>query len=179
MPKSDNLFKLLLQYDQRDLPALSKEIDNGHPTANTKDRLRDLHKIITVLVRYTILDNAEKHNLNVDALMPQSAVGAGQASARLSAQHHPATDAMSLGAPAMPGRQINVIVGAEAQPPMPSGLDQEPDPEPTDRIQIITKRNGMTTVIPPMGSRAPVRTFAAGQGVDATYVSKIDAGEEA
>ena len=38
MPKSDQLFKSLLQYDQRDLPNLSREIDNGHPTANTKDR---------------------------------------------------------------------------------------------------------------------------------------------
>jgi len=179
MPKSDPLFKLLLQYDQRDLPALSKEIDNGHPTANTKDRLRDLHKILCVLVRYTILQNAEQHGLDIGALMPQSAPNAGQAGARLSTQHHPATDAMSLGAPAMPGRQINVIVGSEAQPTMPAGIDQEPDPEPTDRIQIVTKRNGMTTVIPPMGSRAPIRTFAAGQGVDATYVSKFDAGEEA
>ena len=178
MPKSDALFKALLQYDQRDLPALSREIDNGHPTANTKDRLRDMHKIISILVRYTILDNAEKHGIDVSALITQNPAGGAQAGARLATSHHPATDQMSLGAPAMAPRQVNVIVGSEAQPAMPSGLDQEPDPEPSTQIQIVTKRNGMTTVIPPLGSRAPVKTFPAGQGVDATYVARYDAGEE-
>ena len=177
MPKSDALFKALLKYDQSELPALSREIDNGHPTANTKDRLRDLHKIISVLVRYTILDNAEKHGVDVSAILPQAPAGGAQAGARLASQHHPATDQMALGAPAMAPRQVNVIVGSEAQPAMPAGLDQEPDPEPTNQIQIITNRNGMTTVIPPLGSKAPVRSFPAGQGVDATYVSKYDSGE--
>ena len=178
MPKSDQLFKALLQYDQRDLPALSREIDNGHPTANTKDRLRDLHRIISVIVRYTILDNAEKHGVDVSNIAAQYPTGGAQAGARLATSHHPATDQMSLGAPAMAPRQVNVIVGAEAQPAMPANMDQEPDPEPSNQIQIVTKRNGMTTVIPPLGSKAPVRTFPAGQGVDATYVAKYDNPEE-
>ena len=171
--KSHKLFQLLLKYDQRDLPALSKEIDNGHPTANTKDRLRDMHKIISVLVRYTLEDNAEKHGLDLNSVLTQTPAGGPQAGARLATSHHPATDVMSLGAPAKAPRQLNVIVGSEAQPTMPSGLDQEPDPEPTNLVQIITKRNGMTTVIPPLGSRAPVRQFPVGQA-DATYIAQYD-----
>ena len=112
MPKSTPLFKQLLRYDQHDLPHLSKEIDNGHPTANTKDRLRDLHKMISTIVRYTLVHDAEVHGLDLGTVLPQAPAGSNQAGARLATQHHPATDQMSLGAP----RQLNVIVGAEAQP---------------------------------------------------------------
>ena len=172
-PQSHQLFKALLKHDQHDLPALSKEIDNGHPTANTKDRLRDMHKIISVLVRYTIANNAEQHGLDINSILPQAPAGGGQAGARLATSHHPATDQMSLGAPAMPRQQLNVIVGTESQPTMSASVDQDPDPEPTNLVQIITKRNGMTTVIPPLGSRAPVRQFPAGQA-DATYIAQYD-----
>ena len=175
MPQSDQLFKALLRYHQQDLPQLSREIDNGHPTANTKDRLRDLHKMFSVVIRYLIVRDAEVHGVDASPLVSQQAAGGHQAAAQLAPQYLPSTAQPSLGAPAMPRQQLNVIVGSEPQLSMAPPAGQELAlPEPSDKVQIVTGRNGMTTVIPPLGSRAPVRTFPAGQGVDATYISQYD-----
>lgn len=176
MPATSKLFAAILKFDQQELPQLLKEIDNGHPTANTKDRLRDLHRMIAVVVRYIVMEDAEKHGLNLGQ-NPAAVPGPNQAIAQLPVQHFPASAQMSLGAPPMPPRHANVLVGAEptiAQT-IPASAQEEADPERGDGIQIVTKRNGTTVVIPPASSRAPNKTFPAGQGVDATYIAKYDA----
>lgn len=171
MPKSDKLFAALVRYDQQELPALSREIDNGHPTANTKDRLRDLHKVLSVLVRYVVVENSEKHG---SVLQAASSQDKAQAPAQAVAQHFPATSNPSLGAPPM--RVANVVVSDSLNLAPPSAAAMpDAEPEAGDVIQIITKRDGSSVVIPPRGSRAPKRTFMPGQGVDATYIAQYDA----
>ena len=175
MPDTSKLFAALIKYDRQDLPHLAKEIDNGHPTANTKDRMRDLHRMLSVVVRYLVVQGSESHGVDLEkALAPASG---NQASAQLPIQHFPASAVPSLGAPPLTHRQVtNVIVGSE----IPVGnvatnpMQEETDPDPSDVLQIFTKRNGSTVVIPPAGSKAPKKTFAPGQGVDATYIAKYD-----
>jgi len=177
MHPSDKLFAALVKYDQVDLPNLVREIDNGHPTANTKDRLRDLHKMLSVLIRYLVVENSEKHGSVLQAASPQSHA---QAPAQSVAQHFPATSTPSLGAPPM--RVANVVVSdsldlgpaAGATLGAPPVAPTELDPEADNTIQVITRRDGTRVVIPPRGSRAPKKTFAAGQSVDATYIAAFD-----
>ena len=66
---------------------------------------------------------------------------------------------------AIPG-QANVGQGGLVEP--------ETDPEPSNQIQINTRRDGSVVVVPPLGSRAPKKVFPAGMPVDATYIQKID-----
>ena len=175
MPDTSKLFAALIKYDRQDLPMLARDIDNGHPTANTKDRMRDLHKMLSVVVRYLVIEGSQRHGVDLEkALAPASG---NQASAQLPIQHFPASAVPALGAPPMTHRQVtNVIVGSEipfGNTPVNTSQD-EVDPEPTGILQIVTKRNGSTVVIPQAGSKAPKRTFAPGQGVDTTYVADYD-----
>lgn len=175
MPDTSKLFAALIKYDRQDLPMLARDIDNGHPTANTKDRMRDLHKMLSVVVRYLVIDGSQSHGVDLEkALAPASG---NQASAQLPIQHFPASAVPALGAPPMTHRQVtNVIVGSEI--PVGNGtanpMQEETDPDPSDVLQIFTKRNGATVVIPPAGSKAPKKVFPPGQGVDATYIAKYD-----
>jgi hypothetical protein len=171
MRPSDKLFAALVKYDQVDLPHLAREIDNGHPTANTKDRLRDLHKMMSVLIRYVVVEGSEKHGSVLQAAtVPTNA----QAPAQAVAQHFPATSAPSLGAPPM--RVANVVVSDSLSLGVPAAVTMpDVDPEPDNTIQVVTRRDGSSVVIPPRGSRAPKKTFPAGQGVDATYITAFDA----
>ena len=177
--KTDRLFKAILHFDQVDLPTLEQAIVNGHPTANTKDRLLDLRRMLSVIVRYIVLEDAEHHDVK---LTPEHAVMPTTPPAQVPVQHFPASANPALGAPPM-ARAANVTVGPELNlgggvalgtviPTMPA---EEPDPEPASTIQIVTKRDGSSVVVPPLGSKAPKRVFPAGQGVDATYISKYDA----
>ena len=176
---TDRLFKAILHFDQAGLPALAKEIVNGHPTANTKDRLLDLHRMLSVVVRYIVLEDAEQHDVK---LTPEHAVLPTTPPAQVPVQHFPASANPALGAPPM-ARAANVTVGPELNlgggvalgTVMPTIPAEEPDPEPASTIQIVTKRDGSSVVVPPLGSKAPKRVFQAGQGVDATYISKYDA----
>jgi hypothetical protein len=170
MRPSDKLFAALVKFDQQDLPTLAREIDNGHPTANTKDRLRDLHKMLSILTRYVVVENSEKHGSVLQAANTQSNA---QAPAQAVAQHFPATSSPSLGAPPM--RVANVVVSDSLNLATPAAVVMpDVDPEPDNNIQIITKRDGSSVVIPPRGSRAPKKTFPAGSGVDATYITQYD-----
>jgi hypothetical protein len=184
MRPSDKLFAALARFDQHDLPVLVREIDNGHPTANTKDRLRDLHKMLSVLVRYVVVENSEKHG---EVLRASPAQDHSQAPAQAVAQHFPATSNPSLGAPPM--RVATVVVSDNLDlGPVALGIPTtsapspvvaaELDPEPDNTIQIVTKRDGSRVVIPPRGSRAPKRVFAPGLGADATYIAEYDAPQE-
>lgn len=164
------LFTFLLRADQIVLPRLEGEIDTALAVHNMKERMKELHKIITVLVRYTILGNAEKENVDLSNLValiaaPQSAP------AQLPVQHFPSTGNVALGAPPMTRQVINTIVGSENPLVGPTlnvggGLDA-PEPEASDAIEVVIGRTG-TKVIPPRGSGLPPQTFATGQIVDAT-----------
>lgn len=178
MRPSDKLFAALVKYDQQDLPNLLREIDNGHPTANTKDRLRDMHKMLSVLTRYLVVENSEKHGSVLQAASPHTNA---QSPAQTGATHFPATSTPSLGAPPM--RVATVIVSDNLDlggPASGSTIGAAPiapteiDPEADNTIQVITRRDGSHVVIPPRGSRAPKKTFASGQAVDATYIALFD-----
>jgi hypothetical protein len=174
----DKLFTNLVLINQSFMPNLSREINNGHPTANTKDRLRDMHGVLSAVLQYMILSDAEKRNIDVNqaaAAPPHD----NQAPALLAAQHFPATGQVALGAPPMQRQVISTIVDGSLALP---GAGQAPinviaggaglaevDPEPADVVQIITRKDGSTVVIPPRGYNVPARTFSAGQSVDATF----------
>lgn len=174
----DQLFTHLVRLDQTYMPTLAREIDNGHPTANTKDRLRDIHTIVSTLLRYVILSDAEKRNVDVNqaAALP---VHDHQAPALLAAQHFPATGQVALGSPPMQRQVISTVidgsspvVGAGGAPinVLAGGSGTaEVDPEPADVVQIITRKDGSTKVFPPRGYNVPPRVFGAGQPVDATF----------
>ena len=169
MPASQ-LYTLLLRADQIDLPRIETEIDSALAVHNMKERLKELHKIIAILVRYTIMGNAEKEGVdlsNIGALItaPQSQP------AQLPVQHFPSTGNVALGAPPLTRQVINTIVGSEnplGGPIINVGAAAEaPEPEASDAIEVVIGRSG-TKVIPPRGSGLPPQTFAAGQVVDAT-----------
>ena len=137
--KTDRLFKAILHFDQVDLPTLEQAIVNGHPTANTKDRLLDLRRMLSVIVRYIVLEDAEHHDVK---LTPEHAVMPTTPPAQVPVQHFPASANPALGAPPM-ARAANVTVGPElnlgggvalgtVMPTMPA---EEPDPEPASTIQ--------------------------------------------
>ena len=164
-----SLFNYLLRADQVDLPRIENEIDSALAVHNMKERLKEIHKIVAVLVRYTILGNAEKEGVdlsNIGAL-----VASPQAQpAQLPVQHFPSTGNVALGAPPMTRQVINTIVGSEN--PLGGSINvgaplDAPEPEASDAIEVVIGRSG-TKVIPPRGSGLPPQTFAAGQIVDAT-----------
>jgi hypothetical protein len=176
--KTDQLFAHLVKLDQSFMPHLAQEIDNGHPTANTKDRLRDFHTIVSTLLRYTILSNAEKHGVTLGQAAALSSHD-NQSPALLAAQHYPATGQVSLGAPPMSRQVVTTVI--DGSQPLP-GINNpainvlaggvstsEVDPEPADVVQIITRKDGSTKVIPPRGYDIAPRVFGAGQPVDATF----------
>ena len=172
MPTSP-LFTFLLRADQVDLPRLEGEIDTALAVHNMKERLKEIHKIVAVLVRYTILDNAEKEGVdlsNIGALVaaPQSQP------AQLPVQHFPSTGNVALGAPPLTRQVINTIVGSEnplGGPVLNVGASAEaPEPEASDAIEVVIGRQG-TKVIPPRGSGLAPQTFAPGQIVDAAKVA--------
>ena len=135
--------------------------------------------LLSVVVRYIVLKDAEQHDVK---LTPEHAVLPTTPPAQVPVQHFPASANPALGAPPM-ARAANVTVGPELNlgggvalgTIMPTIPAEEPDPEPASTIQIVTKRDGSSVVVPPLGSKAPKRVFQAGQGVDATYISKYDA----
>lgn len=182
----DQLFTHLVRLDQTYMPTLAREIDNGHPTANTKDRLRDVHNVLSTLLRYVILSDAEKRNVDMSQAAALSAHD-HQAPALLAAQHFPATGQVALGSPPMQRQVITTVIdgsspvlGAGGAPinvfAGGSGL-AEVDPEPADVVQIITRKDGSTKVFPPRGYNVEPRVFAAGQPVDATfYLPPVPAG---
>lgn len=164
-----SLFNYLLRADQVDLPRIENEIDSALAVHNMKERLKEIHQIVAVLVRYTILGNAEKEEVdlsNIGAL-----VASPQAQpAQLPVQHFPSTGNVALGAPPMTRQVINTIVGSEN--PLGGSINvgatlDAPEPEASDAIEVVIGRSG-TKVIPPRGSGLPPQTFAAGQIVDAT-----------
>jgi hypothetical protein len=174
----DQLFANLVRIDRNFMPTLAREIDNGHPTANTKDRLREIHNVVSTLLRYVILNDAEKRGTDLNQIAALSSHD-HQSPALLAAQHFPATGQVSLGAPPMQRQVITTVIdgslplpGANAAPinvlAGAAGL-AEVDPEPADVVQIITRKDGSTKVIPPRGYSVEPRIFGAGQPVDATF----------
>jgi hypothetical protein len=180
-PNSKQLFDMLCQIDRVQLPTIHKEIANLGSIFNAKDRLNELCVALATLVRYVVLRDAEHHEVDLGnlpitippdhaaaqqptAAFPASgAIAFPQPQARPASSPIPATLDVTVGSGIMPATNIHV------------GADTEiPDPEPSNVIQTVITRGGGTKVIPPVGSRAPVRVFGPGQPVDTTYIAAID-----
>ena len=173
MPKTDKLYSRMLRHLQQDLPNLGADIATGH-ASNTPDRLTRLHGVLSDIVRYIIVDGAEKHGIDLTKLAV-TGTGNDTAAATMPAQHYPASAPNALGSP-QPMRSSNVIVGST--PLMVGGagpIQDAPDPEPADVMQIIQHLSGERVVIPPRTSSAPKRVFAPGQAVDTSYILAADA----
>jgi hypothetical protein len=171
MPKTDKLYTRMLRHLQHDLPNLGADIATGH-ASNTPDRLARLHGVLSDIVRYLIVDGAEKHGIDL-ARLQVTGTGTDTAAATMPAQHYPASAPNALGSP-RPMQSVNVNVGST---PLQMGgvIEPESDPEPTNVMQIITRRNGERVVIPPRTSNAPKRVFAPGENVDTMYIVAADA----
>ena len=113
-PMSNKLFQTLVQYDQQLLPVMAKEIANGVSVHNTKERITELHRLVSIITRYLILENAEKHGVDLSQNLAVAPHG-GSAPALMAPQHFPASAQMALGAPPMATRTQNVMVGSEPQ----------------------------------------------------------------
>lgn len=173
MPKTDKLYTRMLRHLQHDLPNLGADIATGH-ASNTPDRLSRLHVVISDLVRYVIVDGAEKHGIDL-AKLAVTGTGLDQMAATMPAQHYPASAPNALGSP-QPMRSINTIVGSTPLQVGNAGPIQDaPDPEPSDVMQIIQRLSGERVVIPPRTSSAPKRVFGPGQTVDTSYILEADA----
>lgn len=170
MPKTDRLYARMLKHLQQDLPNLGQDIATGH-ASNTPDRLTRLHAVISDLVRYLIVDGAERHGINL-ANLQVTGTGTDQASATMPAQHYPASAPNALGSPRP--MSVNVNVG-QAPLQMAGTVVPEPDPEPSNVMQILTRLSGERVVIPPRTSSAPKRVFAPGEAVDTNYIIQADA----
>lgn len=172
MPSTDTLFKQLIRTYQRDVPKFIKDIETGHPSANTKDRLREVYDVLNLVLRYVIVDGAERHGVDLGRI-PATVVQENINPAQLAVQHFPASAPLSLGIASAPTNFVgstppqNVVAGA--------AVVEEPEPEPADVMQIITKRNGQRVVIPPRSSRAERRVFEPGQPLDTMYIVQADA----
>jgi hypothetical protein len=165
------LFQALLRADQVDLPTIEANIDTALAVHNMKERLKEVHRVVAILVRYTILQNAEKEGIDLSNLGP--IVAPPTNAAQVPVQHFPSAGNITLGPPpvVISPRVINTIVGSEALPGSPvmnTGLDA-PEPEASDVIEVVIGRGG-TKVIPPRGSGLAPQTFAAGQIVDAAKI---------
>jgi hypothetical protein len=175
----DQLFADLARTDQYVMPTLLREIENGHPWTNAKERLREMHTVVATLLRYVVLADAEKRNATLGQLgqLATSASHDNMAPALLPTNHYPASGQVALGTPEAVARPvINTLIDGSL--PIPStpinvmaggGGLVETDPEPADVVQIITRKDGTTKVIPPRGSNVPPRVFGLGQHVDATF----------
>ena len=169
--KSQRIFQKLIQFDQQLLPVMATEIANGVSVHNTKERITELHQLLSLITRYIILENAEKHGVNLQGVQAVAPHG-GSAPALMAPQHFPASAQMALGAPPMPPRSMNVIVGTEpqiGQTVVGGGNVEAPEPEPTEVVQILHLKGGRIKVIPPIGFDVAPKTFEAGQPVDAGY----------
>lgn len=169
-PMSQKIFQKLVQYDQQLLPVMATEIANGVSVHNTKERITELHRLLSLITRYLILENAEKHGIDPSQVLAV-APHAGSAPALMAPQHFPASAQMALGAPPMPTRSVNVLVGTEPQigQTVVGAPMEEPEPEPAEVVQILRLKDGRTKVIPPIGFDVAPKIFAAGQAVDAAY----------
>lgn len=168
MPNTNHLFKQIIAAYQRDIPKFIKDIDTGHPSANTKDRLREVYDVLNLVIQYLIADGAERYGVNIGRISA-SVVQENVNPAQLAVQHFPASAQLSLSSPTArlsSAPPQTVVAGAPAE---------EPEPEPDSVMQIITRRNGQRIVIPPRNSRAPRRVFEPGQPVDTNYIIEADA----
>ena len=162
------LFQALLRADQIDLPTIEANIDTALAVHNMKERLKEVHRVVAHLVRYTILQNAEKEGVDLANLGP---IATPQANvAQVPIQHFPSAGNITLGPPqaVISPSVSNVIVGSDALPGMSANL-AAPEPEASDVIEVVIGRSG-TKVIPPRGSGLAPQTFAAGQIVDAAKI---------
>jgi hypothetical protein len=168
MPNTDNLFKRLLNAYQTAIPKFIKDIDTGHPSANTKDRLREVYDVINLVLRYIIAENAERHGVDLGRI-PATVIQENINPAQLAVQHFPASAPLSLSSPTN-------FVGSMPPQTVVAGMPvaEEPEPEPDNVMQVIKKRNGQTVVIPPRNSRAQRRVFEPGQSVDTMYIVEAD-----
>ena len=169
-PISNKIFQRLVHYDQKLLPVMATEIANGVSVHNTKERITELHNLISLITRYLILENSDKHGVNPEQILAVAPHG-GSAPALMAPQHFPASAQMALGAPPMPTRSQNVIVGSEpllGQTVVGAPME-EPEPEPTSVVQILRLKDGRVKVIPPIGFDVAPRIFGAAEAVDAAY----------
>jgi len=183
-PTAKQLFQRLCQFDRIELPVIRREIENLGSIFNAKDRLNELCSVISYLVRYVVMTDAERHDININDLITLSQHQQNHGVATQPSTAFPASGAIAFpqqapqpaSQPATTPPALDVMVGAPISPPagvLGVPLDA-PDPEPSNVIQTVITRNGSTKVIPPVGSRAPVRTFAPGQPVDTTYIAIAD-----
>lgn len=180
-PTAKQLFQRLCQFDRVELPTMRREIENLGSIFNAKARLEELHSVVSYLVRYVVTNDAERHDINIEDLVtlrPQHSHGvATQPSTAFPASGAIAFPQPTAQTPVATPPALDVMVGAPISPPagiLSSPMDP-PDPEPSNVIQTVITRNGSTKVIPPVGSRAQVKTFAPGQAVDTTYIAAADA----
>lgn len=178
MPKTDHLYAKLLKLYQQELPAIGADIATGH-SSNHKEHLGRLHTVLTEIVRYIVVDGADKHGLDTTRLVAGTRAN-DQVAATMAPQHFPASAPVALGAPPLTRQTINTIVGSTPPQNIVAGQPpaEQPDPEPTDVVQIITRLNGFRVVIPPRTSRAPKREFSPGQTADTSYITAIDAADD-
>lgn len=179
---SKQLFDQLCQIDRVHLPTISKEIANLGSIFNAKDRLNELCAVLAGIVRYLVLRDASHHEVDLANLV--LSIPQGHAAAMQPSTAYPASGAISFPltppgaqAPSITPAALDVTIGSGATPAanIHVGADAElPDPEPCGTIQTVITKNGSTKVIPPLGSRAPVRVFAPGQPVDTTYIAAMD-----
>jgi hypothetical protein len=169
-PASNRIFQTLIKYDQQLLPTMATEIANGVSVHNTKERITELHRLLSIITRYMILENAEKHGVDPTKVLAVAPHG-GSAPALMAPQHFPASATMALGAPPMATRTQNVMVGSEPQlgQTVVGSAMEEPEPVPTDVVQILRLKDGRVKVIPPLGYDVTPRIFAANEPVDAAY----------
>jgi hypothetical protein len=172
MSKSQEVLKIIAVHHQKTLPAMLPQIDTCH-ASNIKDRLRELHKVIAALVAHTLLKEAEASDPELRAVANGAITP--DVARTLASQGVNVSSNMNG-----PRQTKTVIVGTElplpgeANLPMGGAPQFDQDPEPGNRIQIFTRRNGTTVVIPPLGSKAPKKVFESGENVDATYIAAYD-----
>ncbi len=180
-PTSRQLFDKLCQIDRVHIHTIRREIENIGSIFNAKDRMTDLCAIVANVVHYLVLRDAEHYEVDLANLT--LAIPPGHAAAQQPATAFPASGEIAFPQP-VPGAQpspapaaLDVTVGSGITPAanIHVGSDAElPDPEPCGTIQTVITKNGSTKVIPPLGSRAPVRTFPPGHPVDTTYIAAMD-----
>jgi hypothetical protein len=175
-PTTKKIFERICQLDRIDIPLIRREIENLGSVLSAKDRLNELAQMIALLTRYIVMRDAEQHEVDLASLAALSKMP-GHTAAQQPQSAFPASGAIAFpqaDAPQAVPPALNVIVGGPTALPLNLGNADPPDPEPANVIQTVTLRNGSTKVIPPIGSRAPSRTFAPGQPVDTTYIAAMD-----